>query len=52
MQELARRTQGAGRVYFTGGSTVLLLGLRQQTIDINIKVDPEPRGVFEAIAKL
>ena len=30
----------------------MLLGLRDQTIDIDIKLDPEPEGVFEAIAKL
>ncbi len=39
-------------MYFTGGSTALLLGLREQTIDIDIKIEPEPKGVFEAIAKL
>lgn len=52
MREIARRTQGVGSVYFTGGSTALLLGLREQTIDVDIKVDPEPRGIFEAIANL
>ena len=52
MREISRRTQGEGRVYFTGGSTALLLGLREQTIDVDIKVDPEPRGIFEAIANL
>jgi hypothetical protein len=52
MREISRRTQGEGRVYFTGGSTALLLGLREQTIDVDIKVDPEPRGIFEAIADL
>jgi hypothetical protein len=52
MTELARRTSGRGTIYFTGGSTALLLGIRDQTIDIDIKVDPEPRGLFEAIAGL
>jgi hypothetical protein len=52
MRELARRTHGPGCVYFTGGSTALLLGLREQTLDIDIKVEPEPRGIFEAIASL
>jgi hypothetical protein len=52
MQELAARAHGPGKVYFTGGATALLLGFRDQTIDIDIKLDPEPAGVFEAIAEL
>jgi hypothetical protein len=39
-------------VYFTGGATALLLGFREQTIDIDLKLDPEPAGAFEAIAEL
>src|SRR5437016_9860905 len=52
MQELAGAARGRGNVYFTGGATALLLGFRQQTIDIDLKLDPEPEGVFEAIASL
>ena len=52
MEELAAAARSPGKVYFTGGATALLLGFRQQTIDIDIKLDPEPAGVFEAIAVL
>jgi len=52
MQELAAAAQSPGKVYFTGGATALLLGFREQTIDIDIKMDPEPKGAFEAIAEL
>jgi hypothetical protein len=52
MRELAALAQSPGRVYFTGGATALLLGFREQTIDIDIRLDPEPKGVFEAIAQL
>src|SRR6185436_13160757 len=52
MQELAAAAQSPGKVYFTGGATALLLGFREQTIDIDLKLDPEPKGVFKAIAKL
>ena len=52
MQELARASRGPGQVYFTGGATALLLGFREQTIDIDLKLDPEPAGAFEAIAIL
>lgn len=52
MTELARRSHGPGKIYFTGGATALLLDVREQTIDIDIKIEPEPRGVFEAISAL
>jgi hypothetical protein len=52
MDELAASARSPGKVYFTGGATALLLGFREQTIDIDIKLDPEPEGVFEAIARL
>jgi hypothetical protein len=52
MAELAAASRSPGKVYFTGGATALLLGLRQQTIDIDIKFEPEPKGAFEAIAFL
>jgi hypothetical protein len=52
MQELAAAARSPGNVYLTGGSTALLLGFREQTIDIDLKFDPEPKGVFEAIAHL
>ena len=52
MHELAAAARSPGKVYFTGGATALLLGFREQTIDIDLKLDPEPEGAFEAIAVL
>jgi hypothetical protein len=52
MQELAAAARSPGKVYSTGGVTALLLGFREQTIDIDLKLDPEPQGAFEAIAVL
>src|SRR5438270_3534470 len=52
MQELAAAARSPGKVYVTGGATALLLGFREQTIDIDLKLDPEPEGAFEAIALL
>src|SRR5881394_1974888 len=52
MRELAGGARSPGKVYFTGGATALLLGFREQTIDIDLKLDPEPEGAFEAIAGL
>jgi hypothetical protein len=52
MRELATAARSPGKVYLTGGATALLLGFREQTIDIDLKLDPEPEGVFDAIADL
>jgi hypothetical protein len=52
MGELAAAARSPGSIYLTGGATALLLGFREQTIDIDLKLDPEPAGVFEAIARL
>lgn len=49
MEELGKRATTPGTIYFTGGATALMLGIRPQTVDIDIKMDPEPGGVFEAI---
>ena len=52
MRALGDRVTGAGRIYFAGGATALLYGWRTATIDIDLKADPEPPGLFEAIAVL
>jgi hypothetical protein len=52
MRELGRRARGPGRVYLTGGASALLEGWRQSTVDVDLKLDPEPAGIFEAIAEV
>jgi hypothetical protein len=52
MQALGREAQGSGSIYFTGGASALLIGWRSSTVDIDIRLDPEPPGIFQAIAKL
>jgi hypothetical protein len=52
MEDFAAAARSPGKVYLTGGATALLLGFREQTIDIDLKLDPEPEGAFEAIAGL
>lgn len=52
MREIGRLAEGPGRVYLVGGATALLLGVRDQTIDIDLKLDPEPKAIFEGIAQL
>lgn len=52
MVALGKQVRGKGRIYFTGGATAVLYGWRPMTIDIDIKPEPEPAGLFEAIAEL
>jgi hypothetical protein len=52
MAALGTRVRGEGCVYLTGGATAVLHGWRPMTIDIDIKPDPEPPGLFEALATL
>lgn len=52
MQVLGREAQGSGCIYFTGGASALLIGWRNSTVDIDIRLDPEPPGIFQAIAKI
>lgn len=52
MAELGKRVRGEGAIYLTGGATAIWYGWRLMTIDVDIKPDPEPLGLFEALAKL
>jgi hypothetical protein len=52
MEGLGREARGPGRVYLVGGATALLHGWRTTTVDADLKLDPEPPGIFEAIHRL
>jgi len=52
MTRLGERVRGSGRIYLTGGATAVLYGWRTTTIDIDLKAEPEPAGLFEALAFL
>jgi len=52
LEELGKTAKGPGNVYIVGGSTALLLGIRNQTIDVDLKLDPEAPGIFERIETL
>lgn len=52
LEAIGRDSKGPGRVYLTGGGTAVLHGWRETTADIDLKLDPEPAGVFGAIRLL
>ena len=52
LRSFGRSVRGPGTVFLTGGATALLLGWRDATLDVDLSMDPEPRGAFEAIARL
>src|SRR5688572_27603305 len=52
LEALGQRAKGPGTVYLTGGAVALLEGWRGSTVDVDLKLDPEPAGIFDAIAAL
>ena len=51
MQRLGEQATGVGRIYLVGGASAVLVGWRATTVDVDLKLAPEPPGVFEAIAR-
>ena len=51
MRLLGRGARGEGRIYFVGGASAVIVGWRDTTVDVDLKLDPEPPGVFDAIAR-
>lgn len=52
MAALGKQVTGPGRIYLAGGATAVLFRWRDMTIDVDLKPDPEPPGLFEALAAL
>jgi hypothetical protein len=52
LDRLGASATAAGTCFITGGASALLLGWREATIDVDLKFDPEPAGVFDAIPAL
>ena len=51
MRQLGEQATSPGRIYLVGGTSAVLVGWRETTVDVDLKLDPEPGGVFEAIAR-
>jgi hypothetical protein len=52
MSELGREADQEGRLYFTGGATAVLLGWRLNTIDVDVKIEPEADPLFRALPRI
>ena len=52
LEEIGRLTEGPRKVYLLGSAGALLLGIREATVDVDLKLDPEPKAIFEGIARL
>ncbi len=52
MRELGLKAKGPGKIYLTGGASAVLFGWRNSTVDVDLKLEPEPRGIFDAIRDL
>ncbi len=56
IREFARRLGAAipndTRIYLTGGATAVLLGWRETTVDVDLKIVPESDEAFRAIPAL
>ena len=52
MRLFGRRTRTEVRVYFTGGSTAVLYGWRDTTLDIDLRFEPEPDELYRSIPEI
>ncbi len=49
LRELGEGATSPGRIFLVGGATAVLEGWRETTLDVDLKLDPEPGGVFALI---
>lgn len=52
LARLGASAKSPGACFITGGATAILVGWRETTIDVDLKFDPEPAGVFDVIPAL
>jgi hypothetical protein len=52
MKELGRFARGDMTVYLTGGSTAVLKGWRSNTVDVDMKMEPDRDEVYRALQAL
>jgi hypothetical protein len=52
LRALGAEAREDAHLYLTGGTTAVLVGWRESTVDLDIKMVPERDSVFRAIARL
>lgn len=52
MNALAQDARAAARVYIVGGASAVLLGWRESTIDLDVKIIPESDEILRSIPRL
>jgi hypothetical protein len=52
MRELGAAADAEAIVYLTGGATAVLVGWRQSTIDVDIRLDPQSDALLRAVQRL
>lgn len=52
MRLLGRRVRHEVNVYFTGGTTAVLMGWRDSTVDVDLRFEPELDEFFRAIPEI
>jgi len=52
MKALGRTAKTGARIYFVGGVSAVLLGWRESTIDIDLKLVPEANEILKALPDL
>lgn len=52
MKVIGRAGRKNARIYFVGGATAVLLGWRETTIDLDVKVIPDSDEILRALPKL
>lgn len=52
MRLLGRRVRHEVSVYFTGGTTAVLMGWRDSTVDVDLRFEPELDEFFRAIPEI
>jgi hypothetical protein len=52
MKALGRAGKKNARIYFVGGATAVLLGWRETTIDVDVKILPEADEILRALPRL
>jgi hypothetical protein len=52
LRALGAEAREETKVYLTGGTTAVLFGWREATVDLDIKMVPESDALFRAIARL